>query len=89
MLLDPRIKGGDGRSRADATRLYGRGGIGVNKTYMLSSVRNVPREAIEDLIQFFEGKEIDAVLIPVHKTFQSLGMRPLLSFMVNDVLKNS
>lgn len=88
VLLDPRINGGDGRSRKDATRLYGRGGVCVNKTYMLSSTWNAPREAFEDPLQFFEGRGIDAILMPVHKTFQFLGMRPLPSFMANDVLKN-
>lgn len=88
VLFDPRINGGDGRSRADATRLYGRGGVCINKTYMLSSTWNAPREAFEDRLQFFEGKGIDEVLMPVHKTFQFLGMRPLPSFMANDVLKN-
>lgn len=28
------------------------------------------------------------MLMPVHKTFQFLGMQPLPSFMANDVLKN-
>lgn len=88
VFLDPRINGGDGRSRSDATRLYGRGGVCINKTYMLSSTWNAPQEAFEDPLQFFDGKGIDAVLIPVHKTFEFLGMRPLPSFMANDVLKN-
>lgn len=60
----------------------------VSKTYMLSSTWNAPKEAFDDPLQFFEGKGIDAVLMPVHKTFQFLGMRPLPSFMANDVLKN-
>ena len=88
MFLDPRINGGDGRSRSDATRLYDHGGVCINKTYMLSSTWNAPQEAFEDPLQFFDGKGIDAVLMPVHKTFEFLGMRPLPSFMANDVLKN-
>ena len=88
VLLDSRINGGDGRTRSDATRLYGRGGPCINKTYMLSSTWNAPLEAFEDPLQFFDGKGIDAVLMPVHKTFQFLGLRPLPSFMANDVLKN-
>nr|WP_286313820.1 NAD(P)H-dependent oxidoreductase [Turicimonas muris] len=31
---------------------------------------------------------MDGVLLPVHKAFQFLGMKPLPSFMANDVLKN-
>lgn len=88
VFLDPRINGGDGRTRSDATQLYGRGGVCVSKTYMLSSTWNAPKEAFDDPLQFFEGKGIDAVLMSVHKTFQFLSMRPLPSFMANDVLKN-
>lgn len=55
---------------------------------MLSSTWNAPQEAFEDPLQFFDGKGIDAVMMPVHKTFLFLGMRPLPSFMANDVLKN-
>ena len=35
-----------------------------------------------------EGRGIDGVLMPVHKTLQFLGLRPLESFMANDVLTN-
>ncbi|MCF0254619.1 MAG: NAD(P)H-dependent oxidoreductase, partial [Duodenibacillus sp.] len=80
--------GGDGRSREDRTRLYGRGGVNRDKVYMLSSTWNAPREAFEDPRQFFEGRGIDGLLFPLHKTFEFLGMRGLPSFMANDVFKN-
>ena len=49
---------------------------------------NAPKEAFDEPDDFFEGRGIDGVLMPVHKTLQFLGLRPLESFMANDVLKN-
>ena len=55
---------------------------------MLSSTWNAPLEAFNEPMQFFEAKGIDGLLFPMHKTFEFLGMRPLPSFIANDVLKN-
>lgn len=84
----PEIGSGDGRSRTDRTALYGTGGRNTQKTYMLSSTWNAPLEAFNEPMQFFEAKGIDGLLFPMHKTFEFLGMRPLPSFIANDVLKN-
>ena len=82
------ICGGDGRSRYDASKLYGTGGKCVNTKYMISSTWNAPLEAFTDPKQFFEGQGIDGALIAIHKPLQFLGMKPLPSFIANDVLKN-
>ena len=55
---------------------------------MLSSTWNAPKAAFDKKDDFFGGVGIDGVLLPVHKAFQFLGMKPLPSFMANDVLKN-
>lgn len=87
-LADPRIAGGgDGRHRGTDCK-YGTGGILTDKKYMLSSTWNAPLEAFTDPNQFFEGVGIDGVFLPLHKAFQFIGMKPLPSFMANDVLKN-
>ena len=78
----------DGRSRADENSKYGSGGLLHGKTYMISATWNAPLEAFEDPAQFFEGKGMDAVYFPFHKANQFLGMKPLPSFMCNDVHKN-
>lgn len=88
VFLDPRLCGGDGRSRHDPTKKYGTGGLCVNTYYMLSSTWNAPKEAFTDKDGFFEGLGIDTALIDIHKPFQFIGMKKLKSFMANDVLKN-
>ncbi len=55
---------------------------------MISMTWNAPLEAFTEPMQFFEGKGIDGVLFPMHKTFAFLGMKPLPTFMANDVIKN-
>ena len=78
----------DGRTRSDASRKYGSGGLLQGKRYMISATWNAPVEAFEDKSQFFEGKGMDAVYFPFHKANQFLGMEPLPSFVCNDVMKD-
>lgn len=88
VFVQPGISAGDGRSRHDPTKRYGTGGQLKNKRYLLSSTWNAPLEAFTDQDQFFEGRGIDGVWMPVHKTFEFIGMQRLPSFMANDVFKN-
>ena len=78
---------GDGRSRSDANKQYGNGGLTQDKSYMLCSTWNTPLEAFEDKNQFL-GIGIDGVFTHLHKIHQFLGMQNLPSFMCNDVIKN-
>ena len=77
----------DGRTRSDASKKYGSGGLIQGKKYMFSMTWNAPAEAFTEPGQFFEGKGIDADLFPFHKANQFLGMSPLSTFMCNDVMK--
>ncbi len=77
----------DGRTRLDASKKYGSGGLLQGKKYMLSLTWNAPVEAFTDPKQFFEGKGVDAVFFDFHKANQFLGMSPLPTFMCNDVVK--
>ncbi|KAB7651094.1 NAD(P)H-dependent oxidoreductase [Sutterella faecalis] len=88
VFVDPILCGGDGRSRKDPQKKYGSGGKLTSKRYLLSSTWNAPLEAFTDPNQFFEGKGIDGLFMPLHKTFEFLGMKPCESFMVNDVFKH-
>lgn len=85
---DPKLCGGDGRHRNDADCKYGTGGKLIDKHYLISSTWNAPLEAFTDPTQFFEGRGIDGLFMPLHKTFAFLGVKALPSFMANDVLKN-
>lgn len=77
----------DGRSRSDSSRLYGSGGLLQGRQYMLSVTWNAPESAFDDPNDFFEGKGVDAVYLPVHKAYEFLGMTSLPTFMCNDVMK--
>ncbi|MCH7379637.1 MULTISPECIES: NAD(P)H-dependent oxidoreductase [Acinetobacter] len=77
----------DGRSRSDASKKYGSGGLIQGKKYMLSLTWNAPMEAFTDPDQFFQGVGVDGVYLPFHKANQFLGMDSLPTFIVNDVIK--
>ena len=77
----------DGRSRSDASKKYGSGGLIHDKNYMLSLTWNAPMDAFNDAEHFFHGVGVDGVYLPFHKANQFLGMQTLPTFIVNDVIK--
>ncbi|NDJ56329.1 NAD(P)H-dependent oxidoreductase [Enterobacteriaceae bacterium 4M9] len=77
----------DGRSRKDASKKYGSGGLMQGTKYMLSLTWNAPMDAFTDEDQFFHGVGVDGVYLPFHKANQFLGMESLPTFIVNDVIK--
>ena len=77
----------DGRSRSDASKKYGSGGLIHDKNYMLSLTWNALMDAFNDAEQFFHGVGVDGVYLPFHKANQFLGMQTLPTFIVNDVIK--
>lgn len=85
---DDRFHINDGRSRRDSSKKYGSGGVLTGKKYMLSVTWNAPQDAFEDETQFFEGRGIDSVYFPLHKTNQFTGMTSLPTFACFDVVKN-
>jgi len=79
----------DGRSRNDATKQYGTGGITQGKKYMLSTTWNAPKSAFEDPSQFmFEGKSADDALINVTNIYKFSGFQIIEGFHSYDVVKN-
>lgn len=77
----------DGRTRSDASKKYGSGGLIQGKKYMLSLTWNAPMEAFTEKDQFFHGVGVDGVYLPFHKANQFLGMEALPTFITNDVIK--
>lgn len=77
----------DGRTRSDASKKYGSGGLLQGKTYMLSLTWNAPLAAFTDPDQFFHGVGVDGVYLHFHKANQFLGMEALPTFICNDVIK--
>lgn len=86
-VFGPGMISGDGRTHTAPDINYGTGGL-LKGRYMLSCTWNAPYNAFEAPEEFFEGKGIDAVLFPMHKACQFLGLKPLATFMANDVMKN-
>lgn len=79
----------DGRSRNNASKKYGSGGLCQGKKYMLSWTWNAPEEAFTDKNQFFGGIGIDGVSLSLHKTHEFLGMSALKTFACYDVHKEN
>lgn len=77
----------DGRTRSDAAKKYGSGGLIQGKKYMLSLTWNAPLQAFTDPEQFFEGVGVDGLYLHFHKANQFLGMEGLPTFICNDVIK--
>ncbi|CAA89955.1 FAD binding oxidoreductase, implicated in cellular detoxification [Schizosaccharomyces pombe] len=78
----------DGRSSKNPTQNYGKGGLLHEHRYMISCTWNAPAAAFEEVGNFFDGRGVDGTLLTFHKANQFLGMKPLPTFMVNDVIKN-
>jgi modulator of drug activity B len=57
------------------------------RAYLLSVTWNAPRGAFELSGEFFEGKGVDAVYFPFHKSQEFVGLRALPTFIANNVAK--
>ncbi len=67
------------------SKKYGKSGVLTGK-YMLSLTWNAPESAFE-VNGFMEG-DVDNVMINLHKTNQFVGLSPLATFSIHDVIKN-
>lgn len=89
VLTHPKVCGTDGRTRSDPKRKYGSGGFLVDKLYWLSTTWNAPKKALDEPGEFFDGRGIEEVLMPLHKQFAYMGIGPFMpTFAVHDVYKN-
>lgn len=77
----------DGRSREDASKKYGSGGLMTNKEYMLSLTYNCPTSEFDNKDGFFEGLSLDEVNYSVHKIFQFCGANKTETYSVHDIFK--
>lgn len=76
----------DGRSREDATKTYGSGGL-LNGKYMISLTYNCPTSEFSNNEGFFEGLSLDEANYSIHKIFQFLGLEQLKTYSVHDIFK--
>lgn len=77
----------DGRSRQDASKTYGSGGLMKGKKYMLSLTYNCPTSEFDNKNGFFEGLSLDEANVATHKTFQFCGVEPLETYSIHDIFK--
>ena len=89
VLTHPKVCGTDGRTRTDPDKKYGSGGFLTSKRYWLSTTWNAPKKALDEPGEFFDARGIEEVLLPLHKQFAYMGVKPFLpTFAVHDVYKN-
>ncbi len=88
-LVQGRIIKDDGRTRSDAAKQYGTGGLSKGKKHLLSTTWNAPTEAFNDKSQaLFEGKSVDDALINLSANYKFCGFEILEGFHIHDVMKN-
>ena len=80
---------GDGRHQETPKKNYGTGGTLTDTRYMMSLTFNAPAEAFNDNDEFFEGKNIDDLMFPMHMNFKFFGMKAMPTFACFDVMKNA
>lgn len=77
----------DGRSRDDASKKYGSGGLMQDKKYMLSLTYNCPITEFDNKDGFFDGLTLDEANVATHKLFQFCGAKPLETYAIYDIFK--
>ena len=77
----------DGRSREDASKKYGSGGLMQGKKYMLSLTYNCPDTEFDNKDGFFDGLSLDEANVATHKLFQFCGATPLETYAIHDIFK--
>lgn len=77
----------DGRTRNDASKRYGSGGLMQGTKYMLSFTYNCPASEFSAKDGFFDGLSLDEANIATHKTFQFCGAEPLETYAIHDIFK--
>ena len=87
VLVQGRQYASDGRSRSDASKTYGSGGLLQGRKYMLSLTYNCPLSEFDNKDGFFDGLSLDEAHISTHKIFQFCGLKPLETYSVHDIFK--
>lgn len=77
----------DGRSKNDASKKYGSGGLMKDKKYMLSHTYNCPANEFNNKDGFFEGMSVDQANFSTHYIFKFCGAQQLETFSVHDIFK--
>ncbi|WP_245391876.1 NAD(P)H-dependent oxidoreductase [Salinicola aestuarinus] len=82
------LSDGDGRSSRNPKSNYGLGPK-LSGKYMMSLTANAPREAFSNPQEtFFDGLSEDELMRPMHLNFKWIGLEPMPTYVIYDVLKN-
>jgi len=79
----------DERSRDDASKRYGSGGLMKNKKYMLSMTYNCPASEFGNKEGFFGGLSLDEANVATHKTFEFCGAKGLKTYAIHDIFRDN
>ena len=77
----------DGRSRDDASKRYGSGGLMQGKKYILSLTYTCPASEFDNKDSLFDGLSLDEANVATHKLFQFCGAEPLETYAIHDIFK--
>lgn len=77
----------DGRSRDDASKKYGSGGLMKGKKYMLSLTYNCPSSEFDNEDGFFQGMSVDQANFSTHYIFKFCGAQTLKTYSIHDIFK--
>ncbi|KYG28046.1 NAD(P)H-dependent oxidoreductase [Priestia endophytica] len=72
----------------EKAKKFGHGGLLTGKQYLFSTTWGANEAVFNRKSSFLEGKSVDDVLFPLHKTFQYCGMDALPSFSVFNAMRN-
>ena len=82
------LSDGDGRTSETPKSNYGLG-TKLSGKYMISLTANAPREAFNNPQEkFLDGLSVDELMRPMHLNFNWIGLEPLPTYIIYDVLKN-
>jgi NADPH dehydrogenase (quinone) len=65
---------------------YGTGGLMKGKQYLLSTTWNAPESTFGNMSAFYQGRSVDEALIAMHQSHRYIGMQPLPTFAVHNVI---
>ena len=68
--------------------VYGQGGLMNGKEYILSTTWNAPKQVFNNSTSFFNGKDVDDVLISFHKAMEFCGFKKRETLSFHNVVKN-
>jgi NADPH dehydrogenase (quinone) len=88
-LASKKLLTGDGRTRTDATKQYGTGGLMQGKKFMICATFNAPAEAFDNPAQILmQGKSTADLFLNITSNYKFCGYEILTGYNCFDIYKN-